>query len=70
MTTAPDGSNQIRAAQGPTGSRERSTETVSVTLSPGRSLPWLRLSRSHGSEVAALQRTGAAPSAVRVTTVT
>jgi hypothetical protein len=60
----------MRAVQGPAGSEAWSTATVMVVLSPGRSTPLSRLSRSQEAPVDADQRTSEPPLAVRVMTVT
>ena len=68
-TTAPPGANEIAALHAPAGSIARSTRTVRVIDSPGRSTPPRADSSSQYADVVAVHRTGAPPLAVRVTAV-
>lgn len=68
-TCAPPGSNEMTADQRPEGSIDRSTRTLRVIDSPGRSTPLRADSSSQYADVDADHVTGAPPLAVSVMTV-
>lgn len=69
VTTAPDGDTLMLADQAREGSRLRTTETLTVTDSPGRSTPLVRLKLSQEAPPYIDQRTGELPFAVSLMSV-